>query len=223
MMIRAEYVELARELPFLRSAFGLPCTDDNRADVTTTLAAFECIDRHYDALISPAQRRALGEQVVAVLATGAHDPALPQELADQVQSLHAVFARHAAAPRCAALLAEFVVATERVRGAHGARDYVRGVRAEGELTSAMVLLLLDSDARFAAFFLRLGVVGNLVDKLCDVRDDHARGEIAIAPSAGVHLRLAAAFARAAIPLVVGFPRPLALARWGLRYLRPLVA
>jgi len=213
--IRPEYVALAGELPFLRSAFGLPCTQANRDDVAATLAAFECIDRHYDAQADG--RRALGEAIVAALRGDAAE--LAEELADQVCTLRAVFEQHAAAARCAQLLAEFFVATERVRGAHDPNDYVHGVREEGHLTSAMVLLLLDSDPRFESFFLRLGVVGNLVDKLCDVRDDHARGEIAIAPSARVHLQLAAAFTRAAIPLVIAFPRPLALARWGLRFWR----
>jgi hypothetical protein len=79
----------------------------------------------------------------------------------------------------------------------------------------MVLILLGGGDRFARFFLRLGVVGNLVDKLVDVREDHALGEISVAPTIGVHARLLAELIRAAVPLVIEFPRRFALARWGV--------
>jgi hypothetical protein len=215
--VRREYAQLVDELEMLRSAFGLPCTAANRADVTATLAAFECFDRCYDALPTLA-RQLLGKRIVHGLATGAPD-ALPIEIAAHVRALHTVFARHGAVARCAALLAEFIATTEIVRTTLDPRRYVAGVGREGVLTSAMVLLLFDHDERWAPFFLQLGVVGNLADKLCDVRHDHARGEIALAPSTRVHARLLAAFVDAAVPLVLRFPRPLALVRWGIDQVR----
>ena len=218
--IRPEYVALANELDFLRSAFRLPCSDRHRADVVATLAAFECIDRHYDATAAGDRRSSLGKLIVDVLGGNASAAALPSELADHVSSLRATFEAHAAARRCAELLAEFFATTERVRTTRAPREYLDNVRKEGWLTSAMVLLVLDpADESFAPFFLRLGVVGNLVDKLCDIHDDHALGEIAMAPTAAMYARLLGSFAVNAVRLLATFPRPFALARWGLKYLR----
>ncbi|CAN5910150.1 hypothetical protein BH11MYX2_BH11MYX2_07960 [soil metagenome] len=213
--IRPEYVALADHLEFLRGAYALPCTTRHRADVTTTLSAFECIDRHYDGLSAGGPRRELGAQIVHML--GGAEETLPAELEAHVRALRAVFAAHGASARLAELLAEFFVATERVRGTPEPSEYVDQVRREGHLTSAMVLLLLEPDrsGRFARFFLRLGVVGNFVDKLVDVRDDHAQGETSVSPTLGVHARLLAELMRAAVPLVLEFPRRLALARWGV--------
>jgi hypothetical protein len=213
--VRPEYVALADHLEFLRAAYRLPCTERHRREVTTTLAAFECIDRHYDALASGAPRQALGAQIVQKLRGGGE--ILPAELDAHVHSLRDVFARHGASDRLAALLEQFFVATERVRQTPEPREYVDQVRREGHLTSAMVLLLLDARPgdRFERFFLRLGVVGNLVDKLVDVREDHALGEISVSPTVGVHARLLAELIRASVPLILEFPRRLALARWGV--------
>ncbi|HEY4057135.1 MAG TPA: hypothetical protein VGM39_11030 [Kofleriaceae bacterium] len=211
--VRPEYVALADHLEFLRGAYRLPCTTRHRTDVATTLSAFECIDRHYDGLSAGEPRRDLGARIVRMLAGSDQD--LPAELESHVRALRAVFAAHDSDKRLATLLEKFFVATERVRTTPSHREYVDQVRREGHLTSEMVLILLGGGDRFARFFLRLGVVGNLVDKLVDVREDHALGEISVAPTIGVHARLLAELIRAAVPLVIEFPRRFALARWGV--------
>jgi hypothetical protein len=219
--VRPEYVALADHLEFLCGAFGLACTRAHRADVAATLAAFECMDRHYDAVVDSKARCALGRRMVDAFAGDAPASSLPLELAGHVSALRGVFDGHGARAACRDFLSEFFIVTERTRTTRDPREYLRSVRREGFLTSAMVVLLLhDDDARFRSFFLQLGVVGNLVDKICDVRDDYARGEIAVPPSLEVHARLLAAFVISAAPLLVSFPRPIALTRWGLGYLRP---
>jgi hypothetical protein len=211
--VRPEYVALADHLEFLRGAYRLPCTTRHRTEVASTLSAFECIDRHYDGLSAGEPRRDLGARIVRMLEGS--DETLPAELDEHVRALRSVFAAHGFADTLATLLEEFFVATERVRTTPSHREYVDQVCREGHLTSAMVLLLLGENARFARFFLRLGVVGNLVDKLVDVREDHALGEISVAPTIGVHARLLTELVRAAVPLVLEFPRRIALARWGV--------
>ena len=216
---RPEYVALAGELAFLREAFALPCTETHRADVVATLGAFECIDRYYDAEGNAEIRRVLAGDIVDILGGASRD--LPRELVDRIESLRRVFAAHIAG--ITERLAAFVVATERARTTRAPREYLAAVEAEGRLTSEMVLLLFDDPpTRFPEFFVRLGVVGNLVDKLCDVRADYLTGEIVVEPNIVLHARLAAAFLRHAAVLVLGFPRPWQLVRWGVRYFRPLL-
>jgi len=188
-----------------------------------TLAAFECIDRHYDAVGDAIARRALGAAIVDTLRG---EPAVDaRELRGHVDRLRALLETHAAIDRCAELMRRFIDATEQVRGARSAASYVAAVRDEGRLTSEMVLLLLEPerDVAFARFFSALGVVGNLVDKLCDVREDHRAGEVALRPGVRVHARLAAAFVRGAATTLAAFPRRLALVAWGARYFAPLLA
>ncbi len=148
-----------------------------------------------------------------------------RELRRHVDRLRAVLELHRAIEPCAELMRRFIDATERVRAARSAASYVAGVRDEGRLTSEMVLLLLaqEDEAGFARFFVTLGVVGNLVDKLCDVRGDHRSGELALRPGVRVHARLVAAFIRGAATTLAAFPRRLALVAWGARYFAPLAA
>jgi hypothetical protein len=222
---RPEYVALADELAFLREAFELPCTEVHRAQVGTALGSFECIDRYYDAESISPRRRALGDDVISVVAGGESAAPLPAELVEQLHGLREVFHAHDARAPIAELLARFVDATERVRNTLEPSEYVAAVEEEGRLTSEMVLLLFDGDpprSRFAEFFVRLGIVGNLVDKLCDARDDFARGEVALRPGAAVHARLCAAFVHHATLLVARFPRRVALVRWGAKYFAPLL-
>ncbi|HEY5920121.1 MAG TPA: hypothetical protein VIV11_00565 [Kofleriaceae bacterium] len=222
--VRPEYVALAAELAFLREAFALPCTQTHRAEVSATLGSFECIDRYYDTEALAAARRALADEVVNVVAGSQPARDLPPELVDRLATLHRVFAAHHAVAGVAAHLARFVEITERARTTLSPRDYIAAVEEEGRLTAEMVLLLFDGDppSPFADFFTRLGVVGNLVDKLCDVRADFAAGELALRPSAALYLRLATAFVRHASILFVQFPRRWTLLAWGARYFGPLV-
>ena len=76
---------------------------------------------------------------------------------------------------------------------------------------------------FARFFAVLSEVANLVDKLHDVRGDRRRGEIAVRPGARLHAALLAAFVVRGAKLLWMAPRPLALMRWGARYLLPPTA
>lgn len=220
--VRLEYVELAQHLEFLRGAFDLPCSPTQQRDVATTLAAFECIDRHYDVVGDAPARRALGAAVIGALR--GETAIESRELQAQVDRLRAVFAAHRAIERCAELMRRFIDATERVRAARSAATYVAGVQDEGRLTSEMVLLLLEPEraVAFTRFFSALGVVANLVDKLCDVRRDHRAGEVALRPGVRVHARLVAAFVRGAVRVIAAFPERRALAMWGVRYLAPLV-
>src|SRR5262249_48669542 len=147
-----------------------PCSDAHRAEVCATLGAFECIDRYYDAERDGSHRRALGANVVRVVAGGEPASPLPQELVVHLHLMREVFRAHAAVAQLVDRLARFVEITERARTTLELDAYVGAVEQEGRLTSEMVLLLFDGDpahSRFCEFFLRLGVVGNLVDKLCD--------------------------------------------------------
>jgi len=219
-------VALARELAFLRAAFALPCTAVHLAEVRATLGSFECIDRYYDAEPVMPQRRALGGEVLSVIAGSEPAPTIPPELVERLQRLRDVFHAHGAVAQVTEHLARFVDTTERVRGTREPGEYIRAVEEEGRLTSEMVLLLFDGDpprSGFAEFFVRLGIVGNLVDKLCDAHADFSRGELALRPNAAVYARLVAAFVRHATLLLARFPRRWALVWWGARYFAPLLA
>ena len=59
-----------------------------------------------------------------------------------------------------------------------------------------------------------------LDALHDVRGDWARGEIAVRPSFGLHLRLLTAFAIRLPELLLLSTRPFRLVVWGVRFVLP---
>jgi hypothetical protein len=219
-LIRSEYVALARELPFLRDGFALPSPTALRDGVCATLEAFECLDRHYDRMPHADRRRAFADDIVRSLA-GAQAP-LPDEVTRHLAALRQLFASHV--PAIANRLARFTAMTETARTTRAPREYIAAIEEEGRLTSEMVLLLFANDppSRFPAFFVQLGIVGNLVDKLCDVRDDFAAGEIVLEPNVALHLRLLGAFVKHAAIVVAMFPRRAALVVWGAKYFKGLL-
>jgi hypothetical protein len=97
---------------------------------------------------------------------------------------------------------------------------VSAVELEGRLTAALALAIAGDvcTARFRRFFFRLAAPANLVDKILDAREDHARGEIVIAPNLALYATLALALTRRVVALLLTAPRPILLARLGLRYL-----
>jgi hypothetical protein len=149
--------------------------------------------------------------------------AFSPDLAEAMARLHRRITRRGIREPFLAAVADALRTCERMRAATDRDPYVACIVREGRLTATLVSLMAAEEcgAPFARFFLRLSEVANLVDKLLDARGDHARGEMRLAPTLLLHARLAWEILRRAPALVLGYPRPVWLVRWGAEHiLRP---
>jgi hypothetical protein len=219
---RPEYEALARDFRSLAAPFDLGVDDTVERDLVLVVTAFEAADRHVDATQDASERRALCATVLRVLREGAEDERVAGDLSQALSNLRAHLRRLGALDGFTRHLAQFFVHTETLRLTRSGAEYLRCVLDEARAAGHMTLIAVPAVAipRFGRFFLVLSEIANLVDKLHDVRGDHARGEIAVRPGIALHLRLLAAFARRVPVLLSLTPRPLRLVAWGMRYVFP---
>ena len=218
---RPEYAALAEELVRLASWFGHELDATLRHDVARLASAIEVIDRRIDeADDEERSRRWAG--VLERLAERAPVVELPDELAGAADDLVALGRARLVLPRLRRLVAAEARISERLRRTRSQPEYVRAIEREGRLTAGLALVVAGPavDGNFRRFFFRLAAPANLVDKLLDLRGDHARGEVRLAPTLSVHLRLALTLCWRTLALVVVCPRPLSLVGLGWRYLGP---
>jgi hypothetical protein len=227
---RPEYGALADELARLARAFGHELAPGLRRDVARLASAIERIDRRIDEPSADGQRvarwrwvvRALEEPTPESLPFEAAQLRLPRELVEAAADLRALGASRGALGRVRRIVRAEARTSEALREARALNRYIRLVEHEGRLTAALALVVVGSacGAAFRRFFFRLAAPANLVDKLLDAKDDHARGEIVMAPGILLYTALFLALVRRGVMLLATAARPGLIAELALRYLRP---
>lgn len=217
--IRPEYAALAAEFERLAAPFGDRVDDRLRSDIARLAAAIERVDRVVDDATDDHTRRALWRSVVERMDGGTHGT-IPEELRAGTDELRAIGEERGVLVRLRRIVAKEAKTSEAMRVARSSRVFVPLVLREGRLTAALALIVAGSacSPRFRRFFFRLGGPANLVDKIKDAKDDHARGEIRLTPSLLLYARLLTSLVGRTVGLLTSHPRPLSIVSLGLRYL-----
>jgi hypothetical protein len=211
--VRPEYARLARDFVRLAKMFDVALDAQAQRDVTTLAACIEWVDRVMDAMPLRVDRERMGARALAALVRGTEEhPTLT--------ALREVLVRRNVVDAFARAVASELEVGESMRDARDANAFVAHVTREGVLTTDMALLVsgLATHRTFAVFFRRLGEPANLVDKLLDMREDHARGEMHLRPTLRLHARIASEIVRRLPALLACSPRPVWVLAWGASYL-----
>jgi hypothetical protein len=217
--IRPEYAALAAEFERLAVPFGDRVDDRLRADIARLAGAIERIDRVVDEATDDEARRALWQFVVARM-DGAGDVIVPDDLRTGADELRAIGEERGVLVRLRRIVIKEAKTSEAMRVARSSGAFVPLVLREGRLTAALALVIAGSacSRAFRRFFFRLGGPANLVDKIKDAKDDHARGEMLLSPSLPLYLRLFGSLVARSVALMTSHPRPLSIVTLGVRYL-----
>lgn len=218
--IRPEYAALAAEFELLAVPFGDRVDDRLRADIARLARAIERIDRVVDEAPDDDVRRAHWRFVLDGM-NGELDATVPRDLREGAGELRAIGQERAVLSRLRRIVAKEATTSEAMRVACSPRAFVPLVLREGRLTAALALVIAGPacSRRFRRFFFRLGGPANLIDKIKDAKDDHARGEIRLAPSLFLYVRLFASLLARSVVLMTSHPKPASIVALGLRYLR----
>lgn len=217
---RPEYAALAAEFARLAAPFGHDLDDAVRRDISRLASAIERIDRLVDEATDDDERRRRWRSVVAAM-SGSFDVEMPPELREGAAELRSIGEERRVLARLRRIVAKEAKTSEAMRTARSSRAFVPLVLREGRLTAALALVIAGGacSRKFRRFFFRLGGPANLVDKIKDAKGDHARGEIALAPSLSFYARLFGSLVVRSFLLMASHPRPLSVVALGLRYLR----
>jgi hypothetical protein len=217
---RPEYAALAQEFARLAAPFGDRVDDRLHRDISRLASAIERIDRIVDDAADDETRRALWTYVVERM-HGRTDSNVAEDLRTGTDELRAIGEERGVLARLRRIVAKEAKTSEAMRVAASGSAFIPLVLREGRLTVALALVVAGDSCsrRFRRFFFRLGGPANLVDKLKDAKDDHARGEIALLPSPLFYLRLLSSLVVRGVALMTAHPRPASIVLLGLRYLR----
>lgn len=217
--IRPEYAAMAAEFERLAAPFGDRVDDRLRADIIRLADAIERIDRVVDDAPDDKTRRAHWAFVLERMDGRTH-ASLPDDLLGGADELRAIGEERGVRARLRRIVAKEAKTSEAMRVARSSGAFVPLVLREGRLTAALALVVAGSacSRRFRRFFFRLGGPANLVDKIKDAKDDHARGEMKLAPSLPLYVRLFGSLVARSLALMTSHPRPFSIVTLGLRYL-----
>lgn len=217
---RPEYAALAAEFSLLAAPFGHALDDTTKRDIARLASAIERIDRVVDEAADDHARRALWTFVVRRM-DRISDEDVPEDLREGADELRAIGEERNVLPRLRRIVAKEAKTSEAMRVAGTSHAFVPLVLREGRLTAALALVVAGSacGSRFRRFFFRLGGPANLVDKIKDAKDDHARGELAFLPSPLFYAHLVVLLLVRSAALIVAHPRPMSIVALGVRYLR----
>ena len=227
--VRPEYAALAEEFGALAADFGHRIDTELRRDIARLAATMECIDRHVDDVTDDVRRRTLWASVLDLLERGEERTDgderderedLAEELARATVAVRELAIRRQVLARIVRIVRKEIATSEQLRDASNVDDYVRGVLREGRLTAALALVVAGPacGAAFRRFFFRLAGPANVIDKLNDAADDHARGEIRLEPGLELHGRLALAVVVRLPSLLASHPSLGRVITLGVKYL-----
>jgi len=219
--VRPEYAELAREFERLAMPFGDIVDDIVRRDIARLASAIERVDRVIDDAADDETRQSLWNVVLAGMDGRTPAAAVPRDLREGIDELRSIGEERNVLSRLRRIVAKESRTSEAMRRARSSRAFVPLVLREGRLTAALALVVAGGACgrRFRRFFFRLGGPANLIDKIVDAKEDHARGEIRLSPSLAFYARLFVVLVVRSAGLVLFHPRPLEILRLGLRHLR----
>jgi hypothetical protein len=218
---RPEYAALAQEFARLAAPFGDRVDERLHRDISRLANAIERIDRIVDEAVDDDSRRALWRYVVDRMDGCASAGAIvADDLRAGADDLRAIGEERGIVARLRRVVAKEAKTSEAMRVARSSGAFVPLVLREGRLTAALALIIAGNSCsrRFRRFFFRLGGPANLVDKIKDAKEDHARGEIHLAPSLPLYVRLLVSLIGRSVGLMTSHPRPLTIVTLGLRYL-----
>jgi hypothetical protein len=215
---RAEYGEMVATFAALAADFGEQLSDATCRDLERLAASVECIDRRIDDEKDDDARKSAWNDVLSVLDGGASSR--DDELGRAAIDLRELASTRNACARVARIMRKEARVAETMRHTEHAGTYVRCTLREGRLGAALTLAVAGSSPRFRRFFFRLGGPANVIDKIVDVRGDHASGEVRMRPSLRVYARLLHALLTtvpAALAAHPRWPRVVLLGlRWGVK-------
>jgi hypothetical protein len=217
--VRADYLNLPRDLLELARGFNLELPPDRRRDATTLVLAIECVDRILDALPDAAERAQFAANVLAALEGNPSD-SLAVEPCERLCQLREMIQRRNLRNAFCRITERILRNSEQMRGTRSAAFYVLAAVREGRLMVELLLLTLGDSVkpRFRAFMRQVAGPANLGDKLRDARCDFVLGELAIKPGLMLHLRLGCGMLWRVCALAVRFCAYRKILTWGLKSL-----
>ena len=188
--VRADYLNLPRDLFELARGFDLELPPDRQRDAITLVLAIECVDRVLDSNPSPTERAQFAADVLSVL-EGNRPVTLSFEPRERLGELREMIQRRNIAVPFRRITYRILRNSEQMRATRRSAFYVLAAVREGRWMVELLLLALGDSVtpRFRAFMRQVAGPANLADKLRDARCDFALGELAIRPGLMLHLRL----------------------------------
>lgn len=217
MRQRPEYQALVDHYPAMLASFDVELAAEDLRDLAVLMAAIEHTDRLLDALPDPRDRHGLAGSVVGLLHTGHERPGtrFDPALARSVRALREVAVKRGVAIAIARGTAETLANAEAMRAARDPDDYFACIEREAALCMELALSIAPLPAEPAAFLRAIAGPANYLDKLIDLRGDHARGETLVEPSFRTHLALAGRMLRGAWTAQALHPNKRAFATWSI--------
>jgi hypothetical protein len=217
---RPEYPAMVTQFVALAADFGETIPEEAIGDLERLAASIECIDRTVDGIADDAHRGAAWARVLDVLEADDATPAR-NELDRASLELRDLAVSRGVLARVARIMRKESRVAETMRRTEDERTYVGCTLREGRLGAALTLVLVGGTPPFRRFFYRLGGPANVIDKLVDVRADHAAGEIRVRPRPAVYARLVVALLRHIPVLLASHPGWGRILCMGVRWLRLL--
>jgi hypothetical protein len=221
MTARPEYQALVDFYPEILRDFEVTLSANDQRDLGVLMTAIEHTDRVLDGLSREAERRGLAGGIVALLHTGHERPggafgaAIDPTLAVSIRALRGVAVQRGVGIELARRTAETFANSEAMRTAQDRERYFACIEREAMLCMELALLIVPLPEAPAAFLRAIAGPANYLDKLIDLRRDHARGEAIVDPGIRTHLALAGRMLRGAVTAWPLHPSKRAAARWGI--------
>lgn len=205
----------------VEKSLGVPLSPETKRQWERLGLAIHAVDNRIDSIRNPEERRAfLRALAVAVRKrdAGFSSPdAVLQEAMQIVAELFAALTTDRAAFFERTLLALLAV-TEKAKNAKDPKAFIAIRALEGQLTGKLFAPFLPegiapaAEKRAGKILARLGRGSTLLDSLCDLKKDHAKGETQMLPSAGNRARIASALFHETVRLAGKVRIPLAVAK-----------
>jgi hypothetical protein len=222
--VRSEYYKIAVDLPLLFAAWDVPLDGSLRNHIEHLLAAMSRVDAIVDRVSDLEARQRTGNAVVAFMRGMSADAALPGALRDHLQPLRRIIGDMGSTEPFCAAIAEGLSAAEAKRAATDTNAYMSALMQENtavlKLTTLIVRPMLTP--RLEALIRRTICIGSFIDTLLDADEDYRQNEMQFRPGAIFSCRLVLEMTCWFTCLMLLFPHPLFLLRFGRSYCKRAV-